>query len=534
MRRFIYIFIITFICGLLPSCHDLDVPVATQLTPETFPKTAEQFVLAGGPTYSQFRQEYAVAYWFLQTLSTDEAIMPARGGNWFDNGRYMQHHFHSWTPDNAHINGVWGYLSTTISISNQNMSLIESQEIVGGTPADEAGKVTSLAELRMMRAIAVYMMMDLWGNVPIPTFFGDLTPIVNKPRAEVFNWIESEVKASLPSLSSEVGVNTYGRPNKYTAHALLAKLYLNAPVYINTPKYNEAIAACDSIISSGKYAVESAYLEMFYPNNGPQIKEFIFAIPFDGATPNGYMFFARYHLPRSHRTKFGLPFVPSAPMSTLPEYYAYFDDPNDVRNKQWLTGKQYNNDGTPIIVNTTKKGFDEDYTGADGADKVAYHVELTPDVVIKKLSTFDAGNDEKSWYMGFRNNKFYPDNTSATRNQSNDVPVFRYSDILLMKAESILRGGAATLGHTPASLVNDVRSKRTTSPALSDVTLEDVYKERVKEFTNENWHRNDMIRFGKFEDKWGYKTDSDPNKRLFPIPTGAIQLNPGLIQNPGY
>lgn len=527
MKPFKYILITSFIMGSISACHDLEVPIVTKLTPEIFPQNPQQFIQAAGPTYNAFRQNYALEYWFMQTLSTDEAIMPARGGNWYDNARYEQHHKHTWTPDNAHLIGTWNYLSGVISNSNQNIFLVEQ-----GANAD--GKLTALAELRMMRAIATFLMMDLWGNIPLAVKFGDLTPAETRTRSDVFAFVEQEVNECIPHLNPASGLPTYGRPNLYTAYALLAKIYLNGEVYIGVSRYNEAIAACDNVISSGVYSIESNYRSMFFINNGHTNKEFIFAIPFDAATPNGYMFYNRYWLPRSLRAKYSLPYTPSAPMSTIPEFYAYFSDANDVRTKLWLTGKQYNRDGSPIIVKTTKKGFDEDYTGADASVAIDYHVELTPDVIVKKPASFDAGNDEKAWNMGYRSIKFYPDSTSATRNQNTDIPVFRYSDVLLMKAEAILRGGTPTLGHTPLSLVNEVRSKRTNAAPWTDVTLQTLYEERSREFVGENWHRNDMIRFGKYEDSWGYKTNSDVRRRIFPIPTQVLQLNPNLVQNPGY
>src|SRR5690606_35943110 len=146
-------------------------------------------------------------------------------------------------------------------------------------------------------------------------------------------------------------------------------------------------------------------------------------------------------------------------------------------NKQWLTGKQYLADGvTPATVTTTKKGYDQFYTGSDGAAPLTYQVELTPNIVLRQsVPLTDLGNDEIAWNMGYRNIKFYPDNTSTSRNQNNDVPFLRYSDILLMKAEAILRGGTATLGDTPLSLVNTIRSNRTTTAAWTSVTLEDLY-----------------------------------------------------------
>lgn len=527
MKRFLNIFILFFGAIGLYSCHDLDVPVTTQLTPDVFPQTTAQFVQAAGPTYNSFRQSFAVEYWFLQSLSTDEAILPARGGNWYDGGRYEQHHKHTWNRDNAHVQGAWNWLTSTISISNQNIFLISKA-------AESDAKKTSIAELRTMRAMCYFMMMDLWGNVPVTTQFGDTTTAKTTARADVFKFIEKELNESIPTLSETVGQETYGRPTKFTAYAILAKMYLNAEVYTGTARWNDAIAACDKIISSGKFALESDYRKMFFINNGPQIKEFIYAIPYDASAPNGYMFYARYALPRSLRAKYSLPFTPSAACSTLPEFYAYFNDSKDVRNQQWITGKQFDYKGNPVMVSTTKQGFDEDYKGADASATLNYQVEITPNVVIKNVASFDLGNDEKAWNMGYRNNKFYCDSTSATRNQNNDVPIFRYADVLLMKAEAILRGGTATNGQTALSLVNEVRAKRTTSPAWTSVSLQTLYEERAREFTWETWHRNDMIRFGKYEDKWGVKTDTDIRKRLFPIPTNALQVNRLLTQNPGY
>jgi len=520
--------IILFAAIALAACHKLDIPVSTQLTPENFPQTEKQFIQAAGPTYTALRGNYAVQYWFLQSISTDEAIMPARGGNWYDGARYEQIHKHTWNKDNGFLNDAWNWLTGVISNSNQNLFLVEK-----GVPSP--AKDRGIAELRTMRSIAYFMMMDLFGNVPIVTKFGDTTRPTTTARKDVFAFIEKEVLASLPFLSAATGSATYGRPNKYTSHALLAKMYLNAEVYTGTPRYSDVVKMCDSIIGSNNYAVESNYLAMFKPNNGPQIKEFIFAIPFDPAAGGGQMFYPRYNLYNGvvMRTKYSLAYTPSGPMSTLPEFYALFNEPNDVRSSMWQTGKQYYHNGSPVIIATTKKGFDEDYTGSDGSASVNYHLEFTPDVVIKKAAIFDAGNDLKAWSMGYRLNKFYPDSTSTTRNQNTDLPIFRYSDILLMKAEAILRGAAATNGQTPLSLVNEIRTKRSAA-AWTAVNLQTLYEERSRELVSENWHRNDMIRFGKFEGSWGVKTDNNVNKRIFPIPTPALQLNPNLTQNPGY
>jgi len=185
----------------------------------------------------------------------------------------------------------------------------------------------------------------------------------------------------------------------------------------------------------------------------------------------------------------------SSPASTLPEFYANFNDPNDVRNGQWLTGLQWQDAAKtiPLTVTTTNKGYDQYYSGSDPGGAYTYQVNLTPDVVLRQdiangqdshngvTNSFDVGNDEIAWNQGYRNTKFYPDASSTSRNQNNDIPIFRYSDIILMKAEAILRGGNATGGQTALSLVNQLRANRTTSPAWADVTLDSVYNERCRE-----------------------------------------------------
>ncbi|GAB4025890.1 RagB/SusD family nutrient uptake outer membrane protein [Spirosoma gilvum] len=529
--------LLALVVYLTTACHDLNVPVNTELTPDIFPQNSTQFIQASGPPYAALRGNFALDYWFIQTLSTDEAILPARGGNWYDNQNYRMLHYHEWTKDHGWTNSNWTWLSTVIGTTNQALSILD-KTIPTGT-----SKSTNLAELKMVRALAYFMMMDLYGNVPIDTTYGDFSPHPNVPRAQVFSFIEKEVKNAMPYLSRTSGQSMYGRANKFTGFALLAKMYLNAEYYTGTQRYSDCVVACDSVMNSGLYSLEprASYLQMFYPNNGPQMKEFIFAIPYDPAASampgtNGMMYHARYDVPRSETKKFNLPFTPSAPESTLPEFYANFNDPNDIRNGQWLTGLQYMNDGvTPVTVTTTKKGYDQFYTGSDGSAAYTYQVNLTPDIVLRQdVATFDLGNDEVAWNMGYRNIKFYPDASSTSRNQNNDVPVFRYSDIILMKAEAILRGGTATQGQTALSLVNQLRANRTTSAALSSVTLNDMYTERCREFVSETWHRNDMIRFGKYEGKWGFKTDANANRRIFPIPTAAFTVNPVLTQNPGY
>lgn len=510
---------------LLGACTKIDVPVEDQLTSQNFPQTDQQFIQAAGPAYISFRNAFCTSYWQLQTLSTDEAILPSRAGGWYDGGRYQQMHYHNWTPDNPIVSDSWAWGFSTISTCNRILALFAASP---NSPV----KTRTAAEIRLLRALMFYYMMDAYGNIPVPVTFGDTINPVQKPRTEVFAIIESEIKAALPGLSTAIDATIYGRPNTYTAYALLATLYLNAEVYTGQSRYNDAVAACDSIIQSGKYQLATDYAKMFYPDNGPQTPEFIFAIPYDHAAAQGEQY-SWYSLHPALQQKYGLAYRLSNPVSTIPSYYAYFDDPNDVRTSLWLTGKQYDFAGNPIIINTTKVGLDNTYAGADGSAPVSYQLNFTPDVTLRDIAKFEVGGDELGKAKGIRNIKYYPDVTATDRNQSNDVPVFRFAAILLMKAEAILRGAAPTYNTTALSLVNQLRTTRKAAP-MTNLTLDDLLKERARELNWENTRRTDLIRFGKYEDAWGYKTDADKNKRIFPIPAAERILNPALIQNLGY
>jgi len=516
---------VLFIALSLSACTKVDVKVENELTPANFPTTPQQYILASGAAYAQLRGTFAGSYWQMQSLSTDEAVMPARAGGWRDGGRYQQLHYHSWTADLPEVQDVWTWGFGTISTCNRIIATF-------ATAQDNAAKVTTIAELRATRAFMLYLMMDLYGNIPVVTTFGSADKPATMARKDVFSFIEKELIAVAPDLSTTVDASTYGRPTQYTAYAILVKMYLNAQVYTGQARYNDAVVMCDKIIQSGKYALADDFIKMFYPDNGPQMKEFIFAIPYDHAQATGETF-TWLSLHPALQAKYGLAYRLSNPLSTLPSYYALFNDPTDVRNTTWLIGKQYDFSGKPVIISTTNKGLDASYSGPNPTAPVSYQLEFTPNLTLIDVPTFEVGGDELGKAKGIRNNKYYPDVTATDRNQSNDVPVFRYADILLMKAEAILRGATPTNGETALSLVNQLRTKRNAATWTS-VTLDNLLQERARELSYETWRRNDLIRFGKFEDKWGYKTDADVNKRLFPVPSAEIILNSKLSQNAGY
>jgi hypothetical protein len=526
-KQYIYLSFVALCVGTvyLSGCTKLNVTPVSALTPATFPTTTTQFVAATGPIYTSFRGAPGRQWWLVENLSTDMEVLVARGGNWFDGGNYSTLNLHTYTGDNGNLETMWQWGYGTISTCNQVLYLFKSAP-------ESAAKTQTIAEIKTMRALCYYFMMDNFGNVPITTTFGDTSNLGTQSRAKVFAFVESELLAQIPNLSGTVDVSTYGRPTKYLAYAVLAKMYLNAQYYIGTSRYQDCVTMCDNIIQGAQYGLDADYLGMFKRNNGPQIKDFIYAIPYDANYAQG-MYYARWTLHPALKAKYSMPYAPDGPVYTYPSYYAYFNDPNDIRNKQYLTGKQYYNDGTPITITTTNIGLDASYNGSDPSGTVVHQLEFTPNIVWKNQTTFDIGNDELANEEGYRNNKFYPDSVASTRNQSNDVPLFRYADVLLEKAEAILRGANATNGDSPLSLVNQVRT-RAKAASFTSVTLTTLLEERAREMADEGWRRNDLIRYGMYENAWGIKTDADPNKRIFPIPTPELQLNSKLVQNPGY
>lgn len=517
----------------LIGCTELDVPVNSELTPDNFPKTEEDFAALSGSVYTFLHYKYyTINQILVQELMGDGAVLTANGGNWFDDGRYKNYHHHTVNADQRFIRECWIAWYNGISKVNSILPLFYDVE-------ETEARNTAIAEIRAMRAFFYFLLMDDFGGVPIVTDFGpDAEAKGRDSRVDVFSFIESEILEVLPDLKSATGVETYGKPTQWVAYALLAKLYINSEVYTGVSRWDDAVAMCDKIITeaqaNGSIALDTDYLKMFDPDNGPQNKGFIFAIPCD-AYNNKEHIPARYWLHSALRDKYELPFGPSGCVKTWPEYYTKFTSSgeNDVRKEIWLTGKQYKFDGAPIIINTTNVGLDSSYDGPDPAAPVEYHLEFTPEIKFRDLETFETGNDQLGKAVGYRANKFYPDNTSTTRNQNNDLPIFRYADILLLKAEALLRGATPTLGQTPVSLANQVRARSNATPYTS-LDLEELLDERARELAFEGWRRNDLIRFGKFEEPWGVKTNTDTRKRILPIPTSQIVLNPLLEQNPSY
>lgn len=518
------------LAGTLFGCKKLDVPVESQFVAANFPKTLSDYNASVGAIYSNLSSNYAVPYWRMQTLSTDEAILPARDGNFDDGGQYRQLHYHTWTPDHPNVLTIWQWAYGGITTCNR---LLNVTNTFGFAPAE---KEAHLAEIRAMRALYYFFLLDLYGNVPIVTDYPTAPQPATQPRAKVYEFIESELKSltpKLPAKSASAATNTqqYGRPTKGLVYALLAKLYLNAEVYGAPARYPDVVRMADSVQANPNYALDTRYRDIFLPNNGPQIRETIFAIPYDQQIPGNqftrFGFF--YYLVQAYGFNVGL----SIAMSTTPEFYARFNLPGDFRTTTWLAGPQFVPDGNGGFTTTP-----------------VYYPGTTTQIVINPVLTLvppkpmDLGNTLVTQSEGVRSIKYYPDPAiiQATRLNGNDVPLLRLADVLLMKAEAVLRGAPVSSSNgelqTPLVLVNKVRARAGARLATS-IDLNGMPDERARELSWEAWRRNDLIRFGQFETEYPLpndvlRMDRSAFRRLYPVPTVERQLNGNLQQNPGY
>lgn len=279
--------------------------------------------------------------------------------------------------------------------------------------------------------------------------------------------------------------------------------------------------------------------------NGSHIKDFIYVMPYDAVTAGG-MTYARFRTWRRGQNNNGFYSIEmtnscGGNMTLTPEFVELFCLPGDRRNDVIAgnTGEnigmetfdvyQYDNStGEPTDVRNT-------YNGED--------VTFTKSITLKESNAdLNCGAVLSGWTQGYRSIKFFPDINDYnlySRNQDNDVPIFRFADIILMKCEAITRGGTATNGDTPMSLFNQIRSYVNAPTISSNPSLQDILDERGREFLDEHWRRNDLIRFGDFERDWGFKEDfnpdaTNPQYRLLPLSRNVLNSNTNWDQNAGY
>jgi len=510
MKQSIKLLIALFI-GLLfcNACGDLDEEIFSSINSDEWYSTENECVLAMGSAYGlmRYRGTSLWGLYGLEVVPTDEAIIPVHTeGSYLDNnGLWRDLHKHNFSSYQSSVDASWEFCFSIMANCNQIIYQVKN------SPAQFDGKEGMIAELRTLRAFALYKAIDLFGNIPINLDFEDTSLPTQYSRKDAFDILEDELLAAYPLLEAEPSSDYYGRCIRPVAFAILAKMYLNSKKWTGTARYADAKAMCDSIMSTGNYQLENDYADNFSIDNEGS-RETIFTIPYDRVIGDFGFQMHMYTLHWAMLAKYDLEgtWCWNGISMTEAMYDSYDDD--DLRKDGWLIGPQFYNNGDILY-------------GYEGG-------QLTFTKTITNIDRSPEGEGVRcfKWEMN--------EGLQGWETMDNDFSLFRYADILLMKAEAIMRrdGTSTSSNGNVLGLVNQVveRAFGNASHNYTSISLDELLAERGRELAFEELRRQDLIRFGKWGDAWKFKPVSEPYKELFPIPNNALNANPNLKQNPGY
>ena len=461
--------------------------------------------------------QYLRAYWNLQELPTDEATLA-----WNDQSAGVQDlNSQTWTPANGTITAMYARIALqTVLAANFLRETTDERLTARGVPQAERAEIARYrAEARFLRALSYWHAIDLFGSVPFVTeespIGGSAPPQASRQRLYEYAVAElTAIRDQLPA-GNPADATQYGRATQGAVDMLLAKLYLNAPVYTGTARHAEALQAAQRVIQ-GSYRLDDRYLDLFLADNHTS-PEIVFAIPQDGART---------------RTFGGMTFIIHA---------AFGPDVGGVE-----AGRDLGINGGWYGIRA-RRNFADLFDGLTG--DVRGSIRTGPQAIVFATGqTPDLTTQVDNFGQGFRINKFRNVTSTGAPGKDNnfvdtDFPVFRLADAYLMYAEAALRGG----GGSPATALQYVNALRTRAGAptitQSELTVDFLLDERARELFWEAHRRTDLIRYGRFTGGtklWQFKGGvqggraTEAFRNLYPIPAAELAAGPGLVQNTGY
>ena len=447
--------------------------------------------------------------WHAQEQTSDEMIAPTRSGDWDDNGQWRALHAHTWNADQGQLRGAFnGLLSAQFAASN----------VLQFNPSTQQA-----AEARFIRALSMFEVLDGWDQVP---YREDLTnykilPVTLK-GTEAADFIISEINAIMNDLPDAGAAYV---ANKNGARALLMKIYLNKGVYANraTPAFdaadmNQVITLADQITASNQYSLNNIFYDNFSPDNDVKSTENIYTLYNQAGVRGGNVRGTAFQVSHYNMNPSGY-----NGFATLSDFYDKFEASDQRRGMYYQYSGSLPNPGNRVNVGFLEGQQYNLTTNAPLSDRFGNALAFTREVAIRETG-------DNLEITGIRVIKYPYDYASSGDQKNNDWSIFRYADVLLMKAEAMLRTGDA-IG--ALAIVIPLRAIRGAT-ALSSLDLNTLLDERGREMYWEGWRRQDLIRFGKFLQPWQEKAASDAKNLLFPIPNDQLAVNPNLTQNPGY
>ncbi|MDQ1085516.1 RagB/SusD family nutrient uptake outer membrane protein [Siphonobacter sp. SORGH_AS_1065] len=560
------IFSCLLLTSLLSSCTDLDETLYDRITSENFLQTKED-------VYRTFLRTFEHGYWtvqgdqfIMQELPADQFMTPNREGDWYDGGQYIRAHQHTWTSQDGYCSNAWNNLYTGIALATNSL-----QDIEGIDPAafglTTAEQKQFIAELRTMRAWYYLRVYDFYRNVEIITRVkGETQGTTQSTPLETFRFIETELKEALPDLAAKGDAGTeqfQGRWTKAGAMTLLARLYLNAKVYINEDRFADCATICQDIMDGkyGSYRIEDRWDAPFDWNND-QSAETIFAFPgtfgrshwqYEGGmywwmmpynAPQTYLGFTdwggsnpRFSLQPGRNVDnveythtLGKPFIKFQKYSDDVRLKKYRNLGNNSREGMFLYGYlTYNNNRDTLASTRGYKLYIR--------DQVGWFKNTPPNQVpADKESNMNHADQNSGVYM--LKYPFY--RTEDEHKIEADYAEIRLAEVYYTLAECEFRKGNKAKA---AEILNRVRKRYypAGSPSLypangSTLTEQELLDEWGREFLGEGRRRTDLIRFNQFNSGtwWDKQPDADTHTNIFPIGFNVLNVSPQLKQNPGY
>ena len=459
------------------------------------------FALSGpsGPDSSDISDNAGESPFLRGIINLQDFTTDAMKNRWGDDGLDQLTTTSNWDANNKFFRYLYNRAYYTIPQCNNLINILDSNDIEGGSEAR--------LEARFLRSLAYFYLIDTFGKGVLVTEanLNETEPLPESSRAELFSFVESELLEIQAAISED---NGYGRANKFVVSMLLAKLYMNAEVYVGENRYDEAANFINVVINEGGYSLSTNFLENFSSDNESS-NELIFPLIADALTSQSY-----------GNTTYIVNGNLSSDTMTLSDYGAAEGWQGHRATEAWY-------------------GLFGDLSSSTDDRAQLFWTEGHNYVM----------TDYKTWTDGypsikFRNTPFNSSSNTTTTFSSTDFPLYRLADAYLMYAECALRGAAGTDTNTALTYVNAIRTRSSATAIMStDLTLDFIIDERGRELNLEGHRRTDLIRFNRFTGSaylWPWKGNvqngaSIPDTyKLFPIPEQALSSNPNLQQNPGY
>jgi hypothetical protein len=453
--------------------------------------------------------QYGRCLWYLQNLSTDEVIW-----SYENDPGVAEIQRNTWTSNNVIVLGMFARSMAQVAFCNEYLRQTTSEKLTsrGVTNSQLLANISDYRnEARAVRALAYYHLMDMFGKAAFNTendIVGQAGPEYN--RQQLFTFIESELNAIVPNLKAP-RTNEYGRVDKAFAWMILAKMYLNAEVYIGQNKYDQCVTMCNNIIGGG-YTLEANYLHNFTADNHTST-EMIYSLQSDGNVTQNYgpttvMINGQVGSIEQNGAAMGVGSGGWGGALRLRKQFV-----------QKFNGSSFNSDERKTIISGTRPIDISTIADRDQGFILAKYSN--------KTSTGAPGVNQ-----GF---------------VDTDFPLFRLADVYLMYAECAKRGAGNASMSQAVTYVNNLRERANNSTAANisatDLTLDFILDERSRELHWEGHRRQDLIRFNKYAGgsyNWAWKGNGSNGIALpahfnvFPIPALSLSANSNLTQNTGY